>query len=208
MLNIGLAWVAYRNRWPILSILTLVFTTLYQWGWVARYLDAAQVPLAIAIFTVFPVVGYGVLMVARSRARDDADDRRWPVRVDDAGGVGAAGGVRVVSRRQLGVSRSLRAVVRVDLPDRCGAARDCDCASLRGVACVQRGDDGPRPRHLDIDRVFAGRGIPGDRFRGAVHRVLSCGPGDCGQVWRAASKVLASTRSWRRRCCWPPSRSW
>ena len=47
LLNIGLAWVAYRNGWPILSMLTLVFTTLYQWGWVARYLDAAQVPLAI-----------------------------------------------------------------------------------------------------------------------------------------------------------------
>ena len=74
LLNIGLAWVAYRNRWTILSILTLVFTTIYQWGWVARYLDAAQVPLAIAIFTVFPVVGYGVLMVARSRTRDDAED--------------------------------------------------------------------------------------------------------------------------------------
>ena len=74
MLNIGLAWLAYRNRWPILSILTLVFTTLYQWGWVARYLDAAQVPLAIAIFTVFPVVGYGVLMIARSRARHDAGE--------------------------------------------------------------------------------------------------------------------------------------
>ncbi len=74
LLNIGLAWVGYRNRWSSLSILTLVFTTIYQWGWVARFLDAAQVPLAIAIFTVFPVVGYGVMMVARSRARHDADD--------------------------------------------------------------------------------------------------------------------------------------
>ena len=74
LLNVGLAWVGYRNRWTVLSILTLVFTTIYQWGWVARYLDAAQVPLAIAIFTVFPVVGYGVLMVARSRTRSDAED--------------------------------------------------------------------------------------------------------------------------------------
>lgn len=76
LLNVGLAWVAYRNRWPVLSVLTLIFTTLYQWGWVARYLDAAQVPLAIAIFSVFPLVGYGVLMVARSRraAGDDGSD--------------------------------------------------------------------------------------------------------------------------------------
>jgi len=74
LLNIGLAWVGYRNRWPILGILTLVFTTIYQWGWVARYLDAAQLPLAIAIFSVFPIVGYGILMVSRSRERADQDD--------------------------------------------------------------------------------------------------------------------------------------
>jgi len=80
LLNVGLAWVAYRNRWPVLSVLTLIFTTLYQWGWVARYLDAAQVPLAIAIFSVFPLVGYGVLMVARARAanRDqEGDSFEW-----------------------------------------------------------------------------------------------------------------------------------
>jgi uncharacterized membrane protein len=67
LLNVGLAWVAYRNGWTILSVLTLIFTTIYQWAWVVRFLDAAQLPLALAIFTVFPVVGYGLLMVARSR---------------------------------------------------------------------------------------------------------------------------------------------
>ena len=74
LLNIGLAWVAYRQRWPILGVLTLAFTTIYQWGWVMRYLDAAQVPLAIGIFTIFPMVGYGVLLVARSRRASDAGD--------------------------------------------------------------------------------------------------------------------------------------
>ena len=74
LLNIGLAWVAYRKGWTILSILTLVFTTIYQWGWVARFLDAAQVPLAIGIFTIFPIVGYGVLMVAKSRERRSGED--------------------------------------------------------------------------------------------------------------------------------------
>src|SRR5688572_4722271 len=83
LLNIGLAWVAYRRGWTILSILTLVFTTLYQWGWVARYLDAAQVPLAIGIFTIFPVVGYGVLLVSRSRRAsnegDEPESFEWTV---------------------------------------------------------------------------------------------------------------------------------
>ena len=72
LLNVGLAWVAYRRGWTILSALTLVFTTIYQWGWVARYLDAAQLPLAIGIFTVFPVVGYGMLAVSRSRPATSA----------------------------------------------------------------------------------------------------------------------------------------
>src|SRR6188768_835920 len=59
LLNIGLAWVAYRRRWTILSVLTLAFTTLYQWGWAAKFLSAADIPLALAIFILFPVVGFG-----------------------------------------------------------------------------------------------------------------------------------------------------
>ena len=121
--------MAYRNGWPILSILTLVFTTLYQWGWVARYLDAAQVPLAIGIFTVFPVVGYGVLMVARSRARDDADD--------DADGrfewtMLAASVLPVAFAVYLAMSSAYRDHYALMfgwmLPDRCGVARDRDRA--------------------------------------------------------------------------------
>src|SRR5206468_4284086 len=34
LLNIGLAWVAYRQTWAVLTWLTLILTTLYQWGWV------------------------------------------------------------------------------------------------------------------------------------------------------------------------------
>ncbi|MBW3564035.1 MAG: DUF2339 domain-containing protein [Acidobacteria bacterium] len=57
MLNAGLAWVAYRKRWPLLSILALAFTTLYQWGWVVRFLNSSTIPLAIAIFLAFPILG-------------------------------------------------------------------------------------------------------------------------------------------------------
>jgi hypothetical protein len=44
---------------------------------VSRYLDAAQVPLAIAIFSVFPIVGYGVFMVARARGDGDEESDNW-----------------------------------------------------------------------------------------------------------------------------------
>src|SRR5262249_10319182 len=58
LLNIGLAWVATRTRWSLLTILTLVFTTIYQWGWVIRFLTASQLSLAMGIFLVFAVTGF------------------------------------------------------------------------------------------------------------------------------------------------------
>jgi uncharacterized membrane protein len=76
VLNVGLAWVAYRNTWPILTALTLVFTTLYQWGWVLKYLqDAADLPLAMGIFLVFPMVTFaGVLLRRRTADGDKPSD--------------------------------------------------------------------------------------------------------------------------------------
>ncbi|HSB35451.1 MAG TPA: DUF2339 domain-containing protein, partial [Thermoanaerobaculia bacterium] len=56
LLNAGLAGVAYRRRWPFLSVLSLVFTTIYQWGWVAKFLTAAKLSLAAGIFLAFPVL--------------------------------------------------------------------------------------------------------------------------------------------------------
>jgi uncharacterized membrane protein len=74
LLNVGLAWVAYRNTWPILTALTLVFTTIYQWGWVLKYLhNAADLPLAMGIFLVFPIVTFaGVLLRGRTGTGDPA----------------------------------------------------------------------------------------------------------------------------------------
>ena len=66
LLNIGLAWVAYRRAWPVLTSLTLILTTLYQWGWVIRYLDASTLPLAMGVFILFPVVSTAALMLGTS----------------------------------------------------------------------------------------------------------------------------------------------
>jgi uncharacterized membrane protein len=63
LLNIGLAWVAYSRRWPVLTWLTLGFTALYQWGWVVKFLDASSLPLAIGVFLVFPVSAVAALML-------------------------------------------------------------------------------------------------------------------------------------------------
>jgi uncharacterized membrane protein len=73
LLNVGLAWVARERGWPILTGLSLVLTTLYQWAWVFKFLDATQMPLAAGIFLVFPAVSLGLLALVRRRASPRAD---------------------------------------------------------------------------------------------------------------------------------------
>lgn len=67
LLNIGLAWVAYRQVWPLLTALTVVFTAIYQWIWVLKFLDAASLPLGMGIFAVFPLAALVGLAIARGR---------------------------------------------------------------------------------------------------------------------------------------------
>jgi uncharacterized membrane protein len=76
LLNAGLAWVALRKSWPVLSLLSLAFTTLYQWGWVFKFLTAAKMPLAMGIFLIFPLLGLlaPALVRAMPREEDEPDD--------------------------------------------------------------------------------------------------------------------------------------
>ncbi|MFL5615925.1 MAG: DUF2339 domain-containing protein [Gemmatimonadaceae bacterium] len=68
LLNAGLAWVAYKKEWPLLTTLSLGLTTLYQWGWVSKFLTVGKVPLAAAIFLVFPLMSF--VAFAFSRPKD------------------------------------------------------------------------------------------------------------------------------------------
>lgn len=80
LLNAGLAWVAYRKRWPLLTALSLVFSTLYQWGWVAKFLTADKLPVAVGIFLLFPVFSILALAVGNSGyAPDYKDDDESPL---------------------------------------------------------------------------------------------------------------------------------
>jgi uncharacterized membrane protein len=69
LLNAALAWVAYKKRWPILSALSLLFTVVYQGGWAAKFLDRSQLPIAIGVFLVFPLVGFVGIALGSRRAR-------------------------------------------------------------------------------------------------------------------------------------------
>ena len=74
-LNIGIAWLAARRGWWLLSALSAVLTALYEWGWTLEAVNVGLLPLAAAIFAVFAVVGTVPLWYGR------ADDRpawaRW-----------------------------------------------------------------------------------------------------------------------------------
>jgi uncharacterized membrane protein len=70
LLNIGLAWVAIRMKWPVLTLLTLVLTTAYQWGWVVRFLSTSDLRLAMGIFLVFAVTSFVALALGRRGAAD------------------------------------------------------------------------------------------------------------------------------------------
>ena len=74
LLNIGLAWVANRQRWHSLSVLTLVLTAIYQWGWVLRFLGQTDLTLAMGIFLVFPIASIAGLVLARRARADHAPD--------------------------------------------------------------------------------------------------------------------------------------
>lgn len=55
LVNAAVAWIAHRKRWMWLTLLSVGFTVFYQWAWVARFLDPAQLPFAVSVFLVFPI---------------------------------------------------------------------------------------------------------------------------------------------------------
>ena len=65
LLNVGLAWVAAKKKWPLLTTISLIFTVLYQWGWVMKFLTEAQLPIAVGIFLIFPILAFIGLLFAR-----------------------------------------------------------------------------------------------------------------------------------------------
>ncbi len=74
MINAGLSWVAHKKRWPILSLVSVIFTALYQWGWVAKFLNEGKVPLALGIFIVFPLLSFAAIFFGENEetARDSS----------------------------------------------------------------------------------------------------------------------------------------
>src|SRR5262249_55785893 len=68
LLNVGLARVAARKGWRLLTFLSIAFTMFYQWGWVITFLTASQLPLAMGIFLVFSLIGFASIVVTSPAA--------------------------------------------------------------------------------------------------------------------------------------------
>ncbi len=77
ILNAGLAWVAYRKNWRFLTLLTLILTTSYQWGWIIRFLNEGDLSLAAGIFLIFPILGYSALVLSRMKAEPGGEARSF-----------------------------------------------------------------------------------------------------------------------------------
>jgi hypothetical protein len=74
-LNIGIAWLAARKGWWLLSALSAVLTALYEWGWTLQAMTVGLLRVTAVTFAVFAVVGTVPLWYGRP------DDRpawaRW-----------------------------------------------------------------------------------------------------------------------------------
>ena len=73
LLNIGLAWVAHRRVWPVLSWLTVALTAVYQWGWVFKFLTSGQLSLAMGVFLLFPLVAIAALVLGSRGSTPEAE---------------------------------------------------------------------------------------------------------------------------------------
>ncbi len=69
LLNAGLAYVAAQRKWPVLTTLSLIFTVFYQWGWVMKFLTESQLPTALGIFLVFPILAFAMTSLRRKEER-------------------------------------------------------------------------------------------------------------------------------------------
>ena len=168
LLNVGLAWVAYRQVWPVLTVLTLVLTTLYQWTWVYQFLSANDLSLAIGIFAVFPVVSIAALAVRPPVGRAGLLRRRRRSSTAPSSARRFRSCSSSTWPRCRTTARTPAAPVRLSAADRRRAAGDRDGARAAGAARGRGGDDGVRVGGVADDRPI-GRATGRSRCRSSAH---------------------------------------
>ena len=71
LLDLGLVVLARRRGWPLLGLLSLLVTTLYQAGWIFEHMSFDEAPLGLAVVAVFALL-YTV-SAARGPLRRDGE---------------------------------------------------------------------------------------------------------------------------------------
>ena len=206
LLNIGLAWVANRKRWPVLTILTLVLTTLYQWGWVIRFLTASQLSLAMGIF--LRLRGGGIRVADRSvrgsRRRATTGERRSGRSVWLAAAMPLFFAVYLAAVPAYGAQPALLFGFLLIVDAGLLAVTIARGEPLAHATGARRGDG--RLRRLAGDVVRARRVADRHGLRRRVRRAVRAGADHRGALSTAARRAWRRARSTRRRCCCSSSR--
>ncbi len=78
LLDAGLLVLAQRRRWPVLGILGLAATVLYQAGWIIDRMDAEQQILGLVIVAVFAVL-FALGAVRGRRGAEPHEELGWRI---------------------------------------------------------------------------------------------------------------------------------
>lgn len=73
LLDVGMLLLARRMRWPLLGLLALAGTSIYQLLWIGGRMGPERALLGLAILAVFALL----FALATPRPRDDEDDRAY-----------------------------------------------------------------------------------------------------------------------------------
>src|SRR5262249_16300113 len=123
-------------RWPIITTLTLVLTTIYQWAWVIKFLNAASLPLAAGIFLFFPLLALFLRAIGGGYlpANGGGGGRAGGARAGVVGGGGPGAPAGRVVRRVLRVGWRGRSATRLASARCCRSCSRCISRRCRNMA--------------------------------------------------------------------------
>ena len=203
LLNIGLAWVAYRQGWPVLTWLTLGLTTLYQLVWVARFLDESSLSLAMGIFLVFPLAAAAGLTRGRAARRRPAAAARASFERTAmlSAGVPLVFAAYLASVPAYGAHAG--AAARIPAAGRRRAAGDRHRPPAAAAARGRRAGDAARAGGVAGDLLRAGRGLAAGAARHGRRssRSTSRAPPLARWFGRPFEGSARAHQRWPRRCC-------
>ncbi|HEV8434922.1 MAG TPA: DUF2339 domain-containing protein, partial [Thermoanaerobaculia bacterium] len=66
LLNAGVAWVAHSEDWPVLTVIAVPVTVVYEWVWVIQHMTESDLKLAAVAFALLAAAGSAPLWFPES----------------------------------------------------------------------------------------------------------------------------------------------